>query len=92
MVLIALGGLGILSWAVLDKESGGSSLLMLVDIATALSVLTAPVLAGLNLMVLRGQEVPVDVRPGGAFLAYHVVGVVVLGVLAVLYVVARMVL
>ena len=66
-------------------------LLALVDLATTLTGLTAPVLAAMNLAALRGAEVPEAFRPRGAFLAAHVAAIVVLAGLAALYVWVRFV-
>lgn len=64
----------------------------LVDLATALTGLTAPAFAVLNLVTLRGEEVPVEDRPKGLFLAAHVAGIGFLVAMAGLYVFARFVL
>jgi Mn2+/Fe2+ NRAMP family transporter len=64
----------------------------LVDLATALTGLTAPMFAILNLLALRGDEVPEEARPTGAYLAAHVAGIVFLSVMAVVYLYARFVL
>lgn len=64
----------------------------LVDLATGLTGLTAPLFAMLNLATLRGAEVPEAQRPQGAYLAFHVAGIVFLWLMAGLYVVATFVL
>ncbi len=64
----------------------------LVDLATALTGLTAPMFAVLNLVALRGEEVPEDARPAGLYLVAHVAGIVFLSGMAVLYLYARFVL
>ncbi|MCB1007504.1 MAG: Nramp family divalent metal transporter [Acidobacteria bacterium] len=46
------------------------SLVSLVDLATSLSFLTAPLLAWLNHRVIRSEEVPADDRPGPAMVAF----------------------
>ncbi|MCB9668396.1 MAG: Nramp family divalent metal transporter [Alphaproteobacteria bacterium] len=61
----------------------------LVDLATALTGLTAPAFAVLNLATLRGDEVPEDVRPRGLYLAFHLAGIVFLVAMALLYLWAR---
>jgi Mn2+/Fe2+ NRAMP family transporter len=48
----------------------------LVDLATTLSFLSAPLFAVLNLRVLRSDDVPPEARPTGPLLAFHVVGLV----------------
>lgn len=64
----------------------------LVDLATGLTGLTAPAFAVLNLVTLRGDEVPEADRPTGAYLAFHLAGIGFLFAMASLYVVARFVL
>ena len=53
-----------------------TSLKGLVDVATVLSFLTAPVLAVLNHRAILGAEVPVAHRPRGAMVAYSWAGIV----------------
>ena len=53
-----------------------TSLKRLVDVATVLSFLTAPVLAWLNHRAILGAEVPVEHRPRGAMVAYSWAGIV----------------
>ncbi|MCB9675490.1 MAG: Nramp family divalent metal transporter [Alphaproteobacteria bacterium] len=57
----------------------------LVDLATALTGLTAPMFAILNLMTILGDEVPVERRPSPAYVAAHVAGIVFLFLMAGLY-------
>ena len=59
----------------------------LVDLATALTGLTAPGFAVLNLLALRGEEVPEAHRPGGLLLVAHIGGIVFLLGMAALYLV-----
>ena len=59
-----------------------SNLKALVDLATTLSFLTAPVLAWLNFRAVNSDRVPVEHRPRGAFRALHVVGILFTGALA----------
>jgi Mn2+/Fe2+ NRAMP family transporter len=47
-----------------------TSLTTMVDVATILSLLTAPALAWLNHRAITGNEVPEDARPGRAMRAY----------------------
>ena len=47
-----------------------TSLTTMVDVATILSLLTAPALAWLNHRAITGTEVPADARPGPAMRAY----------------------
>ncbi len=79
----------IASGALLIIVQFSGQLLALVDLATTLTGLTAPVLAAMNLAALRGAEVPEAFRPRGAFLVAHVAAIVVLGGLAALYVWVR---
>jgi Mn2+/Fe2+ NRAMP family transporter len=83
LAVVALGG-----W-VLDVAFA-SSLRGLVDLATTLTGLTAPVLAVMNLLTLRGAEVPVEQRPAGAYLAFHLVGIAALTLMAAVYLMARL--
>jgi Mn2+/Fe2+ NRAMP family transporter len=53
-----------------------TSLKRLVDVATVLSFLTAPVLAWLNHRAILGAEVPAEYRPRGAMVAYSWAGIV----------------
>ncbi len=53
-----------------------TSLKDLVDVATVLSFLTAPVLAVLNHRAMLGAEVPVEHRPRGGMVAYSWAGIV----------------
>ena len=62
----------------------------LVDLATTLSFLTAPLLATLNLRVVTSAEVPEDARPGPLSRTMHLVGIVFTGALAAYYVAVRL--
>ena len=53
-----------------------TSLKGLVDVATVLSFLTAPVLAWLNHRAILGAEVPAVHRPRGAMVIYSWTGIV----------------
>lgn len=64
----------------------------LVDLATALTGLTAPLFAILNLITLRGAEVPEEHRPSGAYFTAHIVGIIFLVGMAALYLYARFIL
>lgn len=63
----------------------GSRLTAMVDFATTVSFLTAPVLGYLNLRVIRGDNVSVADRPGQALVLVSWVGLVVLSGTAVVY-------
>lgn len=66
------------------------SLTAMVDFATVLSFLTAPVLGYLNLRVVTGPGMPVAGRPGPALRRLALVGLVLLGGTAVVYLVLLM--
>jgi hypothetical protein len=83
----ALGGITLGALLIIVQFTG--HLLALVDLATTLTGLTAPVLAAMNLAALRGAEVPEAFRPRGAYLMAHVAAIVVLASLAALYVWVR---
>ena len=57
------------------------NLLGLIDLATVLSFLTAPIFGALNLWVLLSDDVPEALRPRGGFFAWHVIGFVFNGLL-----------
>jgi Mn2+/Fe2+ NRAMP family transporter len=62
---------------------------MLVDIATTLSFITAPVLGYLNLRVVRGQNVKPGDRPGKWLLVLSWIGLIALSAFAVYFIVWR---
>lgn len=66
-----------------------ASLRHMVDLATTLSFLTAPVLAWLNDRAMRSVDVPSERRPGGWLAAMSVVGIAVQAAFAVGYLVLR---
>lgn len=66
----------------------GAQLKLLVTIATVLTGLTGTLFGVLNLMVLRGDEVPAEHRPSPAYTAFHIAGIVFMAGLGVLLVVA----
>jgi Mn2+/Fe2+ NRAMP family transporter len=88
--LVALVGSAVVAQAICVFFLG--QLKPLVDLATALTGLTAPAFAVLNLVTLRGAEVPDEDRPRGAYLGFHVAGIAFLTAMAALYLVARFVL
>jgi len=61
------------------------SLVSLVDFATTLSFLTAPLLAVLNHRVIRADEVPAEHRPGPAMTAFSWASIVFCSVFALYY-------
>ena len=62
LVTLALGSYAIIGWWL-------TSLKGLVDVATTLSFLTAPILAVLNHRAIMGPEVPAEFRPGRGLVA-----------------------
>lgn len=69
LVVLALGSTGILGFLL-------SSLVALVDLATVLSFLTAPVLTWFKHRVILTGDVPEEHRPGPAMIAYSWAGIV----------------
>lgn len=69
-----------------------TSLTMMVDVATILSLLTAPALAWLNHRAITGGEVPVEARPGRAMRAYSWSTITISLLLALYFVYIRWVL
>lgn len=68
LIVLGLGSVGIVTFLL-------SSLVSLVDLATTLSFLTAPMLAWLNHRVIQGEEVPQEGRPGSGMIAYSWAGI-----------------
>ncbi len=68
-----------------------SSLSAMVDLATTLSFLTAPILAWLNHRAITAPEIPEGYRPSGRFRAASLVGVVILAAFALYYLYLRFV-
>jgi len=77
--------LGVLTVLVLRHFLG--SLTAMIDFATIVSFLTAPVLGYLNLRVVTGPDFPQAARPGRVLLAVSYLGLVLLGGTAVVYLV-----
>lgn len=65
------------------------SLTTLVDFATIVSFLTAPILGYLNLRVVTGAAMPALHRPGAGLVALSYAGLVLLGGTAIVYLVSR---
>lgn len=68
-----------------------NSFSLLIDIATTISFLTAPVFAFLNHRAIFGVHVPAENRPGNAFWFYSAAAVAVLAGFAIFYVWIRFV-
>jgi len=64
-------------------------LTFMVDVATTLSFLTAPILGYLNLRVVTSRDMPGEARPGRAMLVLSWLGIVVGTALGVVYIVWR---
>lgn len=86
---VAVVVLGLLNVLVLVLFIG--NLATMVDFATIFTFLTAPVLGYLNLRAVTSPEMPVEHRPGPKLLALAYVGLVVLGGMAVVYGVSRVI-
>ena len=56
---------------------GTASFTALIDFATMLAFLSTPVLALLNHLCVTGREMPAECRPGRAFRAFSLLGIVV---------------
>ncbi|MGH7826367.1 MAG: NRAMP family divalent metal transporter [Candidatus Binatia bacterium] len=69
LVVLGLGSIGIVGLRL-------GSLVALVDLATVLSFLTAPLLAWLNHRVVLAKEMPEEHRPGLAMAAYSWAGII----------------
>jgi hypothetical protein len=80
---ISLAVLGILTVLVVAFSTG--SLTAMVDFATIVSFLTAPMLGYLNLRTVTGSNVAPEHRPTGALLWLSYAGLVLLGGTAVVY-------
>ncbi|MEZ5319405.1 MAG: hypothetical protein R2752_18535 [Vicinamibacterales bacterium] len=78
-----VGGLGLLTVVFIIWFAG--TLTALVDFATIVSFLTAPVLGYLNLRVVTGAAVPAAHRPGPGLIALSWAGLVLLGGTAATY-------
>lgn len=66
-----------------------SNLTAMIDFATIVSFLTAPVLGYLNLKAVTSADVPAEHRPGRTMLALSYVGLILLGGIAAIYLVTR---
>jgi Mn2+/Fe2+ NRAMP family transporter len=84
----AIAILCLLTVAVLALFPG--TLTAMVDLATIVSFLTAPVLGYLNLRAVTSPEVPPAQRPGPALRALSWLGLGILGTFALLYVASRL--
>lgn len=67
------------------------SLVFMVDLATGLSFVTAPLLAWFNFRALQSPRIPQHLRAGRAFMVYNGCCVVLLAVLALYYIWIRLV-
>jgi Mn2+/Fe2+ NRAMP family transporter len=78
IVLVSTGGLILISMA-------GQSMRIMVDLATTLSFITAPVLAYINLRVITSNRVPKHMQPGKGLRIWAWVGIVFLGAFTLVY-------
>jgi Mn2+/Fe2+ NRAMP family transporter len=79
--------LGALVLVFVARFSG--SLTAMVDFATIVSFLTAPILAALTLRVVTGDHMPAEHRPGTVLRLFAYAGIVLLGGTAIVYLVSR---
>ena len=82
MTVLAVG-----TWLVITRFLG--SLKALVDFATILSFLAAPVLAYLNLRAVTGPFMPVEARPSGRLQIFSWMGIAFLSVFSVVFLLWR---
>ncbi len=82
LAVLGLGSLAVITLFV-------RNLLAMVDVATTLSFLTAPILAWLNHRAVLGTEVPEDARPAPFLVISSLLSIVVLGLFALYYLVLR---
>ena len=80
---LAIAALGVATVLVLGLLVG--SLTAMIDFATIVSFVTAPVLGYLNLRAVTGPEMPPEHRPGPLMLALSWTGLVLLGGTALVY-------
>ena len=78
MAVLGAGAMGVVAWLL-------TSLTVLVDVATTLSCLTAPVLAFLNHRAVTGSEVHRDDQPGPTLRAFSLACVAALAAFALWY-------
>lgn len=83
---VAGGVLGVLTIVVIARLVG--TLTAMVDFATTISFLTAPVLGYINLRAVTAPNVPLSARPGRVLLALSYTGLVLLGGTAIVYLVS----
>jgi len=82
MIVLVLGTIIILSYF-----TGGMT--VMIDIATTLSFLTAPVLAYMNYRVIRGKNVPLEAKPPQWLLILNWMGLIFLSGFALLFIIIR---
>jgi len=66
-----------------------SSMQYMVDLATTMSFITAPVLAYMNLRVITAKGIPKTFRPGPWMKGYSIFGIVLLGLFALVFLIWR---
>jgi len=80
--------LGVSVYVVLSFFAG--SLTSLIDFATTMAFLTGLVFGYLNLRAVTSKEMPAEHRPGKAMIAFSWVGLLLLGGIAIAYVVSKL--
>ncbi len=78
IIIVVAGALILLNYL-------SSSMRTMVDIATTLSFVTAPILAVLNYMVVNDKHMPIEARPKAWLNIYARIGIVFLGGFTVVY-------
>jgi Mn2+/Fe2+ NRAMP family transporter len=91
MVVTITGSLALLFWLLKPKlgRSGGFGFKELIDLATTLSFLTAPILAMLNHRAVTSDEVPKEAQPSPGMIRYSYVSIVFLWIMFLLWFEAR---
>ncbi len=80
ILLVSSGALVLINMA-------GQSMRIMVDLATSLSFLTAPVLAYLNYRIVTSEKVPLAFRPGFLLRLWSWIGIVFLSVFTLVYII-----
>ncbi len=81
--ILAVGSLGLIAYVV--EAEAGASMKKLVNLATTISFVTAPLLAYLNHRAIQGDEVPEEMRPSPALRAFSMAGIAFLSVFTLGY-------
>jgi len=81
----------LLTGAFLVMTSFATKMKLLVDIATSLSFVTAPVLGFLNFRAVTGKNISTENRPGKALRILSFTGLVILSVFAIYFIVTKII-